>query len=300
MLEERSSKKGRGPRFYGMVSKYEKLLSGEAVSLETCQDIRDIYDELVLNEVLQEDKFNVPDGKIFRKDQATVRSVTDREIHRGITPESKIIEAVEKALAFLGDYKIDPIYRICLFHYMLEYIHPFYDGNGRLGRFIFSYCIAENLTPLLALRISEIIKENIKSYYDAFMTCNDPRNLGEVTPFLLMMLGMIEKAAAELKESLRRKLTSWQRCVEVTDGFLEPGDEPMKKLYNVLIQAALFSEKGISTKELQSVMKISYGTLRKNLAVVEKQGLLVSVRDGREKYYRLDVDALDSMQTDGW
>ena len=295
MLEEQSNRKGKETRFLGMVNKYKKLLSKEHVPLETCQDIRDIYDELVLTEVVWEDAQNVPDGAIFRKDQTTIRSATDREIHRGITPESKIIETMEKALCFLNDSAIDQMYRICLFHYMLEYIHPFYDGNGRLGRFILSYCISENLTSLLAFRISETIKENIKSYYDAFMTCNDPHNLGEVTPFLVMMLDMIEKAAIELKESLYRKLTSWGRYVRLTNVLKDSNIEQMNLLYSVLIQAALFGEQGISTKELISVMEVSYGTLKKKLAIVQEQGLLLSIMNGKEKYYRMDIDALDNM-----
>ncbi len=81
------------------------------------------------------------------------------------------------------------------------------------------------------------------------MICNDPHNLGEVTPFLVMMLDMIEKAAVELKDSLQRKLTSWGRYVRSTKGLRDSNLEQMNRLYSVLIQAALFGEQGISTKE---------------------------------------------------
>ena len=62
---------------------------------------------------------------------------------------------------------------------------------------------------LLSYRISETIKENIKEYYRAFKDCNDPHNLGDLTPFLLMMLRMILAALTELSGSLSRRLKSW-------------------------------------------------------------------------------------------
>ena len=52
--------------------------------------------------------------------------------------EEKMIEAMEQALRFLEENPCDILYRISIFHYLLAYIHPFYDGNGRLGRFIYS------------------------------------------------------------------------------------------------------------------------------------------------------------------
>lgn len=143
VLDEQSAAKGKHHRFIGLVNKYTKLTNRESVSLASCEDIRNIYNELVLEEVIAENSQNAPDGKIFRKDQATVRSATERVIHAGLTPEKKIVEAMEKALAFLHDDSIPWLFRICIFHYMIEYIHPFYDGNGRLGRFILSCCIAE-------------------------------------------------------------------------------------------------------------------------------------------------------------
>ena len=54
ILEEQSIRKGKKPAFLGLVNKYKKLLSHDEVPLQTCQDIRDIYDEIVLEEVVSE------------------------------------------------------------------------------------------------------------------------------------------------------------------------------------------------------------------------------------------------------
>lgn len=295
ILEEQSSKIGKKNVFLGLVNKYLKLLSHEKVPLETCQDVRDIYDEIVLDEVISEDKHNAPDGQIFRKEMTEVYAASGKSIHKGKYPETVIITYMEKALNFLNNQEILPLYRICLFHYMIEFIHPFYDGNGRLGRFILSYCIAENFERLLAYRISETIKENIKKYYNAFTSCNDPKNLADLTPFLIMMLGMIKSAMEDLKASLSEKLFSWKRYCAVIPKLNQNQNKDIARLYDVLIQASLFSEQGISSQELLAFFNTNYVTLGKRLAVINAQNLLITEKHEKKKYYSLKLQELDNI-----
>ena len=297
-LEERSEKKGKKNVFLGLVNKYLKLMRHEPIPLQTCQDIRDIYDEIVLDEVVSENKHNAPDGSIFRKEMTEVYAPTGKSIHKGKYPEAEIIRCTEKALKILNDTAILPLYRICLFHYLLEFIHPFYDGNGRLGRFILSYCISENLERLVAYRISETIKENIKAYYDAFLTCNDPKNLADLTPFLIMMLEMVNISMEDLKESLADKLSLLKHYREIIPHLDQYQNDTLASLYDILIQASLFSELGISTQELLSVFHTNYATLGKRLSIVKSQGLLISEKHENKKYYSMDLHKLDEIIPD--
>ncbi len=294
ILQEQSEKTGKKSVYLGLVNKYLKLLSNEKVRLQTCQDIRDIYDEIVLEEVVSEDKKNAPDGQYFRKDLTEVRSATGKPVHKGKYPESEIIQYMEKALRYLNDEAYLPLYRICLFHYMLEYIHPFYDGNGRLGRFILSYWISENLEKIVSFRISETIKENLKKYYEAFTTCNDERNCADLTPFLIMMLGMIEQAMVDLKDSLNRKLSDLKHYHSAIVSVLN-GHKECESLSYVLVQASLFSEQGISTQELLSIYKTNYVTLGSRLALIGSKGILINKKNGRKKYYMIDLKKLDHL-----
>lgn len=287
---ETQTKRKKHQRFEGIVNKYLKLAMAETVPLDNCQDIRNIYNEIVLEEVVSENKENVPDGSIFRKDAATVYNKAGKMIHIGIGPEDRIIEYVEKLLVFLNDESVEYLYRICLFHYFFEYIHPFYDGNGRLGRFILSYLISQNLEPLLAYRISETIKENISEYYKAFKVCNNSRNLGDTTPFLIMMLSMIYKAEEDLIISLEEKLGLWGRYGQYA---IKTYPDIDAKLLSVLIQASLFSETGISRNELEVFMKLSYLTLKKRLDTLRSQNLLIEHKKGNQKYYEMNLGYLD-------
>lgn len=294
ILEKQSSEKGKYHRFVGLVNKYLKLLTGEKIPMATCQDIRAIYDDVFLDEIIAEDPQNAPDGTIFRKEITAVHSAADKVIHEGLYPESEIIRAMEKALTFLQDDSVEQLWRICIFHYLIEYIHPFYDGNGRLGRFILSYCLSETLDPLLSYRISETIKENISEYYKAFKVCNDPHNLADLTPFLIMMLHMIHAALKDLEGSLSRKLSSWNKYEALVSSFPEAADENVRFMYSCLTQAALFSETGISTEELKSTFHESYYTIRKLLGHI-RSDLLITKLKGKEKYYQLDLTVLDGI-----
>ena len=192
-----------------------------------------------------------------------------------------------------NDSTVNVLIRICVFHYLFEYIHPFYDGNGRTGRFILSYCISENLENLLAFRISAVIRENLSAYYRAFTVCNEPRNLGDLTPFLIMMLKMIRTASLDLKNTLDENLRRWKNYLSLYDALNLPDHDSCKELYDYLVQASLFSEMGVSTGELLALLNITHNTLKKRLASFEAAGLLKTGRNGNKKYYSLDLSLLD-------
>lgn len=292
ILESQSKRKGKQQRFLGLVNKYMKLIDDEPISLQTCEDIRGIYDELFLEEVVHEDAQNRPDGVLFRKSSVFVYDERDKIIHEGLHPEDKIIEAVSSALQFLNNSPAEELLRICVFHYLIEYIHPFYDGNGRLGRFLLSYGISRRFSPLVSFRISETIKENITKYYKAFKTCNDQRNLGDLTPFLLMQLSMIRASMEDLKTSLREKLATWTKYEQMIAARCE--DEKLFMLYSYLTQAALFGEKGISVQELEQSMGLSSYKIGKLMKEIPGE-LIVVRKKGNAKFYSLDLNKWNSI-----
>jgi Fic family protein len=297
-LEKAVEIQGKRKRFRGLVQQYYKLIANEEISFQSCEDIRRIYDELVLPEVIEENHRNAPDGKLFRKDSTSVHSVTDKEVHRGAYPESAIIKEMEEALALLNDNSIFSLYRIMIFHYLFGYIHPFYDGNGRLGRFIVSAALSREVHPLLAYRISYTIAENIKLYYNAFNVCNDPHNLGDVTPFLLMMLNIISSSALQLEDALRKRYSKLLYYQQNIDKLPYGEVARTQNTYSLLIQAGLFSENGISTKSLESCMGNSYTTIKKELDFIDSHHLLKKNRAGRDNLYMLDLESFDKILLD--
>ena len=267
-------------------------MADDVISLDTCEDIRKIYDDIFLEEIKKYDKDNMPDGQIFRKESVSVYSATEKEIHHGLMPESNIIDVMSKSLAFLHNDDVEELLRIAVFHYLFGYIHPFYDGNGRTSRFISSYLLSKQLNHIIGYRISYTIKENIKEYYKAFKVCNDPLNKGDLTSFVEMFLNIIDISAKQLSNALASRVQSLNN-LENSIKLLPHGNEvKYAGLYDLLIQASLFADSGISTTELCEMLDVVPATLRTRINSIPK-GLIKSVKDGNTNYYSLNVSEIE-------
>lgn len=285
-------------RFMGLVQKYLILMCKEELLINSCEDIRDLYNDLVYNEIEEDDPENLPDGKIFRKDSASVLSPTQKEIHRGINPESEIINSMNEALKILYDNSIECIFRISIFHYLFGYIHPFYDGNGRTSRFISSYLLSKEFEPIIGYRLAYSIKESSKDYYEAFKICNNPHNLGDLTPFVLMFSDIISNSMHHLLFAMEKRFKQLQQYISLI--YLLPfgANSKFSELYSLLIQASLFSEYGISTLDLIDMLQVSRTTVKNRLCELDKYELIEKTSEGKTNYYRLNLSKIDEIADD--
>ena len=284
-------------RFVGLVAKYAALENDNTMSFKTCQDIRKVYDDIFYEEIKATDPENLPDGETFRRSGVEVQSATQNVIHKGLSPESNIIDTMNKSLDVLNDEDVDIFIRIAVFHYLFGYIHPFYDGNGRTSRFISSYLLSRQLNPLIGFRLSYTVKENISKYYKAFDVCNDPHNKAELTPFVEMFLNIVEISLQQLLETLEEKKYKWEYYRQRIANLPNAEKTDISYLYELLIQAALFSNIGISREELLSQLKLSENTVRSRLRLIP-ENLLIENRQKGRKYYLLDLDEADKIFED--
>ena len=284
-------RKGNKKRFYGLLKKYSMLINDHEFPLKTSNDIRSIYDDLVLREVVEDYPDNAPDGEIFRKDMAEVTTNTQKVIHQGAYPETKIIQLMEQSLNILNKDEIPPLIRISIFHYLFGYIHPFYDGNGRTSRFISSYLLSKEFEYLIGFRLSYTIKAHIKKYYDAFEECNNEKSLGDLTPFIIMFLEIILESFENLYDALKKR---HNQLSEYYDTVMKNKKIPdsLKNIIFILIQASLFSDEGLTKKELEDELEISPSTVDKRLAKVKELGILIEDRSGRAIKYLIDLNML--------
>lgn len=288
-----SIKNDKNARFKGLVDKYFKLISNEIIPLNNCEDIRTIYDALVLPEI---EKENLPDGILFRKEPVQVVSATQKEKHRGIMPESKIIESLDLCLDFLKNDDINSLIKISAFHYLFGYIHPFYDGNGRTSRFISSYLIKNELDVLLALKLSYTVKNNINKYYKAFDVCNDRKNKGDITFFVVTFLELLSQASDDLYTKiadLNDQLNYYNNIINTLVNEKVLNDKQAKCIF-ILCQNRLFDDTYMNMNTLTELLEKSDTTTRKILKSLESKNLLVKSRNKNQYLYSANLDSLSS------
>lgn len=274
------------PRFSSIIKKYIALTSNNIFSFKSCEDVRKFYDEFAHKEIVTEEPTKKLDGEIFRKGSVDIKTGTGKILHRGVYPEEKIIETMQNALKILNDEKIPTLIRIAAFHYFFEYIHPFYDGNGRTARFIASYYLAENLNYLTALRLSVVIKRQRKKYYELFAEADSEFNCGDLTRFVYEFISMVAETFDDIENNLNRKMSQYIKYKEKISKMVA-GDKLTLQIYEILLQSTLFFGQGIAMEELMKVTGKSRNTIKSRLENINSAHI---VTIGKKKYfYKLNM-----------
>lgn len=279
-------------RFSGMINKYEKLRKEQFLKLNSVSDIRALYDEILLEDVINEGEKDKPDGVIFRKGSVEINSGT-KVIHQGIVGENNIIDMIEKSLKILNNENINFLIRIAVFHYLFEYIHPFYNGNGRMGRFLASGYLANHLNILCALQFSIACTHNNKKYYEAFTLTSDIRNKSDLTIFIIYFLEIYLSGLQELKEKIEDTINVYNYTVKKLYKYV---DSKYQSLVELILQVTLFGIEGFTMTQLVKITNYSEQSIRAIIKKINHENNIIKIDQQHKPYkYSINLDVVSKL-----
>ena len=261
----------RPKRFRELAMLYLDIIDGSAVFPESPADVRKTYDRVTDGEIPCDKR---PDGQYFRKEGVEVTAGDFRVVHRGLEPESKIIEAMEKMISLVRDDRVPKLYSAIASHYIFEYVHPFYDGNGRTGRYLLSLLVSKQLSAPTALSLSRTIAEHKGAYYRAFKTVETKLNHAELTFFIITMIDLVREAQIEVADRLRAVSASLGTIDEAMKRVNVGTDLKSKEkdIVRLFLQYEAFGLIGdASVREIAEYLGVGKQQARKYLASLEEK-----------------------------
>ena len=203
----------------------------------------------------------------FRSRPVGVVDSKGNVLHFGTLPQY-VPTLMEELVQWTESSPFPLLIKSCVFHYEFEVIHPFADGNGRMGR-LWHTLLLSKWNPLFAwLPIESIIHDHQSEYYAAI---NQSNAQGEGTAFIEFMLGII-------KEALQEAISE------------QPAEKPTMQSKEELrwekIAGFLRTNATIQNSDVQNLLDVSSATASRILNALTKERKLVKVRSGRYWAYK--------------
>ena len=293
--DKKSSKKNN--KLEGIVKKYKDIMEKnfkDTQHIDNLSSFRKIYDEMF--EGFEKSGNYKLDGKYFRKNTVKVINGLGNTIHIGVNGEEAIEKNIEDLIQFMNRKDIPFLIKASISHFFFEYIHPFYDGNGRFGRYLLSLYLARKLDILTAFSVSYSISKNLDDYYKSFVEVEDVNNYGEITFFVENILKTIKNGQEMIIELLNDSVMRFKHSMEILDELTKELSEKENIILQIYLQNYLFNDfEELTNVELTSIIgDLTQQTINKYTQELEKKGYLVKIKQ-RPLTYSLSEKITDKL-----
>jgi Fic family protein len=220
--------------------------------------------------------------------QVVSGGVGKEEIHFEAPPSHRVVDEMKDFITWYNETKPqgvkeikDPIIRAGIAHLYFETIHPFEDGNGRIGRAIAEKTISQTLGRPVMLSLSKAIESNRSAYYQAL---KNAQRSNEISTWLKYFAAIVLQAQFEAKKMIDFTL----RKIKVFDLFREKLNDRQKKVLQKMYSFGIDGfEGGMTAKKYISITKTSKATATRDLQELERLGVLITFGSGRSVHYKI-------------
>ena len=209
----------------------------ESVNPYSLKDLLRVHGLMVADLTTQPGKFRTVGVGVFSGGKL---------IHAG-TPHEMVPGQIKELLSWVKKSGVHPLISSCVFHYEFEFIHPFTDGNGRMGRYWQTVLLANWRAQMAWVPVEEIVRERQQEYYKAI---NESDHTGDARVFIEFMLTALRDALEEVKSSV--------------------GESVVKSVGKIMSLIKDYPE--ITRERLAAELGLSVRGIERNLAKLKKEG----------------------------
>ena len=189
------------------------------------------------------------------------------------------------------DDSLDPLIQAALIHYQFETIHPFLDGNGRIGRLLITlFLIDKKVISCPALYISYFLKMNRIEYYDRM---SQVRKTGDYEQWVLFFLQALADSSSDAIDTIDKLTKLHNNNINILDDISPRQKTNVLKVFNYLEKNPI-----IDIQKTTNALSLSYNTVAKAVLLLADKGILrQSAKSGKTKIYSY-FDYLDILRKD--
>ena len=225
----------------------------------------------------------------YRYDGVGVFDSNGNCLHMAPPPE-RVPELMSDLFQWVKTCETHPLIYSCVFHYEFEFIHPFIDGNGRMGRYWQTMLLSRWKGIFAWLPVETIVKEHQQEYYNVIAQCDA---VGESTLFVEFMLACIldtmenydetnDGETQELHDKVPNNIPN-----KVPNKFRNAFPEITDSTWGVLM--LLNATNAATAEEIGAALGISSRMVRKHIAILREAGLIVRVGSNKTGYWKVNI-----------
>lgn len=278
ILSGQAPKDDEEHRIYGMKQGLEFIADRSHTITE--KNLFRLYQMTIGDFLPEEDRLLL--GHWYRHDGVTV--IDSKTEHTGL-PWQKLPAYMAELVAFAAEKAAqNDLIKAAILHFALAYLHPYFDGNGRMARLLHLwYLVQQGYSSVLFVPMSRFVEESRSRYYKAYTQVERNQQISgvlDVTPFLVYFAEFVYYRLGEDRPR--------PRILHAFEEALRQGKvtEKEQALWQFVLTA--YGSEELSTKRLKKDFgDAAYATIRSFVLKFERFGLLTSVHYGNRIKYRV-------------